>query len=64
MTMFILAICAGMCQINLYWRLRIGEAGAQGSRGAEEQRSSTSLREASPVGDASRTPTAHFGYAQ
>ncbi|WP_414514866.1 hypothetical protein [Nostoc sp. PCC 9305] len=37
MTMFILAICAGMCQINIYWRLRTGEAGEQGSRGAEER---------------------------
>ncbi|MEH1811141.1 MAG: hypothetical protein V7L09_01535 [Nostoc sp.] len=36
MTMFILAICAGMCQINIYWGL-----GKQGS--------STSLREAAPT---------------
>ncbi|MEH2227954.1 hypothetical protein [Nostoc sp.] len=37
MTMFILAICAGMCQINIYWGLRIGEAEEQRSRGAGEK---------------------------
>ncbi|MEH2426729.1 MAG: hypothetical protein V7K26_04380 [Nostoc sp.] len=40
MTMFILAICAGMCQINIYWGLgkqRSRGAGEQGSRGAGEK---------------------------